>query len=159
MYDQRRHFHPERPDRSSEDEQPVKPPPSPPSAPLVVRKDEMEFHAFPEELVLEIWDYHSAPVHLSLEDLHQLGLSVSPERAATAASEVAPWRLALREGRRELPTPRLSDEASARALHVGGVAWLPVKEGVDLYVTSYHTASVRLGVAHLARLGLRHRSA
>ncbi|MDY7233029.1 hypothetical protein [Hyalangium rubrum] len=137
----------------------MSPDPSSPPVSRVLRKDELELRASSEELEVHIWDYHAAPVHLSLEELEELGLMATPEREESAVSQVAPWRRAMREGRRDMTTPRLSEEASARALHVGGVAWLPVAEGLDVYVVSYHTGPVRLGLAHLARLGLRYRNA
>ena len=130
------------------------PPPSPTTSLL---KDEMEFRAFPAELEVRIWDYHADPIHLSLEELAQLGLAATEERGVSVASRVAPWRRALREGRRETPIPQLTEEETARALHTGGVAWLPVAEGLDVYIISYHAAPVRLELAHLARLGLRYR--
>jgi hypothetical protein len=130
----------------------------PPSNPPVLRKSELEFRALPPELEVQVWDYHADPVHLSLEDLDALGLIATEERAAHAPSQVAPWRQALREGKaRDAPGPRLGEEASARALHLGGLALLPVAEGVDVHVVSYDAAPVRLGPAHLTRLGLRYR--
>ncbi len=132
----------------------------PPSEPPLVRKDELEFRAHPPELEVLVWDYHADPVHLSLTDLDTLGLVATEERAPSSSSLVAPWRRALREGRgRDMPLPQLSDEANARAVHLGGLALLPVAEGVDVYVVSYHSAPVRLGAAHLTRLGLRYRDA
>jgi hypothetical protein len=119
----------------------------------------MEFRAFPDHLEVQIWDYHAPPIHLSLEDLAWLGLSTTPERVATAPSRVAPWRRAMREGRRETPTPQLTEEETARALHTSGVAWLPVADGVDVYIVSYHTGPVQLEPVHLARLGLSLRKA
>ncbi len=124
--------------------------------PLVLRKEELEFRASASEVEMHIWDYHADPVHLSLEDLARLGLTPTEERGPLEPSEVAPWRRALAAGRsRDVPIPHLSDEHSARALHLGGVAWLPVAEGLDLYILSYHASPVRLDTAHLARLGLR----
>ncbi|WP_224364133.1 hypothetical protein [Hyalangium versicolor] len=132
----------------------------PPVEPPVVRKGELEFCATPLELEVHVWDYHADPVHLSSEDLDVLGLIATEQRPLLGTSLVAPWRRALREGRaRDLPLPQLSDEANARALHLGGLALLPVAEGVDVYVVSYHASPVRLGVDHLTRLGLRYRDA
>jgi len=133
----------------------------PPSEPPTLRKSELEFRATPAELEVHVWDYHAEPVHLSAEDLGQLGLLATEDRSGLPPSLVAPWRQALREGAnsRELHSPPLSDEASARALHVGGLALLPVAEGLDVYVISYDSAPARLGLHHLARLGLRYRSA
>jgi hypothetical protein len=132
----------------------------PPTEPPVLRKSELEFRASPAELEVQVWDYHAEPVHLSAEELGQLGLIATEERGALPPSQVAPWREALRQaGSRELHSPRLSDEASARALHMGGLALLPVAEGLDVYVISYDSVPVRLGLHHLARLGLRYRSA
>jgi hypothetical protein len=133
------------------------PPPASPTASL--RKDEMEFHAFPGQLEVQIWDYHADPVHLSHEDLSKLGLTSAHDRTAVAPSRVAPWRKALREGRRDTSIPQLTDEETARALHTGGVAWLPVADGLDVYIVSYHAAPVRLEPVHLARLGLSYRKA
>jgi len=130
------------------------PPPSPTTS---LRKDEMEFRAFPEHLEVHIWDYHAAPVHLSHEDLTWLGLSTTADRVAPAPSRVGPWRRAMREGRRDTSVPQLTDEETARALHTGGVAWLPVADGVDVYIVSYHTGPVQLDLVHLARLGLSYR--
>jgi hypothetical protein len=124
----------------------------------MIRKDELELRAFPPELELQAWDSHAEPVHLSLQELDPLGLIATEERGPLPTSQVAPWRKALREGAgRELQTPQLSDDASTRALHTGGVALLPVAEGVDVYVISYHATPVRLEVHQLARLGLRYR--
>jgi hypothetical protein len=126
----------------------------------MLRKSELEFRASPPELEVQVWDYHAEPVHLSAQDLDQLGLVATGERGALPPSQVAPWREALREGSgRDLHPPQLSDEASARALHTGGLALLPVAEGLDVYVISYDSAPVRLGLHHLARLGLRYRGA
>ena len=119
-----------------------------------LRKDELEFRALAEHLEVQIWDYHAAPVHLSHEELSWLGLSPLEPRAAVPPSRVAPWRRALREGRRDTAAPRITEEETARALHTGGVAWLPVAEGVDEYIVSYHSGPVRLEPVHLARLGL-----
>jgi len=124
----------------------------------MLRKSELEFRASPAELEVQVWDYHAEPIHLSAEDLNRLGLIATEERGVLPPSQVAPWRQALREGGgRELHPPPLSDEASARALHTGGLALLPVAEGLDVYVISYDSAPVRLGLHHLARLGLRYR--
>lgn len=133
---------------------------SPPPEPLVLRKGELEFRASPSELEVQVWDYHAEPVHLSAQDLDQLGFIATEQRGALPPSQVAPWREALREGSsRNHPSPSLSDEASARALHQGGLALLPVAEGLDVYVISYDSAPARLGLHHLARLGLRYRGA
>jgi hypothetical protein len=138
------------------EERPAKGPP-PSSEPRVLSKDALEFRAFPSELEVQIWDYHADPVHLSLEELQHLGLSTTGDRAGLAASQVAPWRRALREGReRDTLAPRLCEDTWARALHLGGVALLPVADGVDVYIVSYHTTPVRLGAEHLQRLGLRY---
>jgi hypothetical protein len=138
------------------EEQPVKSSP-PPSDPPLVRKGELEFRALPPELEAQVWDYHADPVHLSLEDLDQLGLIATEERAGLGTSAVAPWRLGFHERRRDHQAPRLDEASSARALHTGGLAWLPVVEGLDVYVISYHASPVRLGATQLARLGLRYR--
>lgn len=127
---------------------------SPASPTTSLRKDELEFRALPEHLSVQIWDYHAAPVHLSHEELSWLGLSPTEPRASTVPSRVAPWRRALREGRRDMSTPQLTEEETARALHTGGVAWVPVAEGVDVYIVSYHAGPVQLEPVHLARLGL-----
>lgn len=134
---------------------------SPPSEPLVLRKGELEFRASPPELEVQVWDYHADPVHLSAQDLDQLGLIAAEQRGALPRSLVAPWREALRQGAagRDHPAPSLSDEASARALHLGGLAFLPVAEGLDVYVISYDSVPARLGLHHLARLGLHYRDA
>jgi hypothetical protein len=131
----------------------------PPAPTTSLRKDEMEFRAFPEHLEVHIWDYHAVPVHLSHEDLSCLGLSLTGERMGGAPSRVAPWRRALREGRRDTSTPQLTEEETARALHTGGIAWLPVADGLDVYIVSYHTGPVQLEPMHLARLGLSYRKA
>lgn len=128
------------------------PPPASPATSL--RKDELEFRALPEHVEVQIWDYHAAPVHLTHEELSWLGLSTIEPRKGVPASRVGPWRRALREGRRDMPTPQLTEEETARALHTGGVAWVPVAEGVDVYIVSYHTGPVHLAPVHLARLGL-----
>lgn len=126
----------------------------------MLRKSELEFRASPTELEVQVWDYHAEPVHLSAQDLDQLGLIATEDRGRLPPSLVAPWREALRTGNsKELHSPALSDEASARALHTGGLALLPVAEGLDVYVISYDSAPARLGLHHLARLGLRYRSA
>ncbi len=117
----------------------------------------MEFRIFPEALEVQIWDYHAVPVHLSHEDLAWLGLITTGDRDGMTPSKVAPWRRAMREGRRDTPTPKITDEEATRALHTGGVAWLPVADGIDVYVVSYHTSSVQLEPVHLARLGLSYR--
>lgn len=133
---------------------------SPPTEALVLRKGELEFRASPPELEVQVWDYHAEPVHLSAQELDQLGLIATEQRSALPSSHVAPWRETLREGgSRNSHAPSLSDEASARALHLGGLALLPVAEGLDVYVISYDSAPARLGVHHLARLGLRYRGA
>jgi hypothetical protein len=133
---------------------------SPPSESHTLRKGEFELRALPTELELQVWDYHVDPVHLSLEELGQLGLIVTAERGSLPPSEVAPWRQALQQGLgRDTSPPRLRDDLSARALHTGGVALLPVAEGLDVYVISYDAAPVRLGLHQLARLGLRYRNA
>jgi hypothetical protein len=130
----------------------------PPTEPPLLRKSELEFRACPEELEVQVWDYHAEPVHLSAQDLDQLGLIASEDRGALPPSQVAPWRESLREaGGKALHAPALSDEASARALHTGGLALLPVAEGLDVYVISYDSTPARLGLHHLARLGLRYR--
>jgi hypothetical protein len=152
------HEHPARPP-TAEEPPPVKDRP-PPAEPRGVRKDELEFHAHPPELEVHVWDYHAEPVHLALHELDALNLVATEERPALATSQVAPWRRALREGRgKDVPMPQLHEEAHARAVHVGGLALLPVAEGVDVFVVSYHSSPVRLGAAHLARLGLRYRHA
>jgi hypothetical protein len=133
-----------------------------PPEPSPLRKSELEFRAAPREAELEIhvWDYHADPVHLSLVDLDALGLVATEQRAPVLTSVVLPWRQALQEGRgKDAHSPQLSEEASARALHLGGLALVPVTEGVDVYVVSYHSSPVRLGALHLSRLGLRYRSA
>jgi hypothetical protein len=133
---------------------------SPPTEPRVLRKGELEFRASLSELEVQVWDYHAEPVHLSAQDLDELGLIATEQRGTLPPSHVAPWREALREGSgRNHPCPSLSDEASARALHLGGLALLPVAEGLDVYVISYDSAPARLGLHHLARLGLRYRGA
>jgi hypothetical protein len=119
----------------------------------------MEFRAFPGHLEVQIWDYHAPPVHLSLEDLSWLGLVLTAGRVAPGLSRVGPWRRAMREGRRDTSTPQLTEEETTRALHTGGVAWLPVADGVDVYIVSYHTGPVQLDLVHLARLGLAYRQA
>lgn len=125
----------------------------------MIRKGELEFRALPSELEIQVWDYHADPVHLSLEDLDELGLIATEERAPQLTSQVGPWRRALQEGKapRDSQGPRLSEDASAQALHMGGLALLPVTEGVDVYVVSYDASPVRLDPTHLARLGLRYR--
>jgi hypothetical protein len=126
----------------------------------MIRKGEFELRAVPPELELQVWDYHVDPIHLSLEELGQLGLIATAERGPLPTSEVAPWRRALQQGMgRDSHPPPLRDDLSARALHMGGVALLPVVEGLDVYVISYHAAPVRLELHQLARLGLRYRSA
>jgi hypothetical protein len=131
-----------------------------PSEAPTIRKGEFELRALPPELELQVWDYHVDPIHLSLEELGQLGLIATAERGALPTSEVAPWRRALQQGPgRDNHPPPLRDELSARALHTGGVALLPVVEGLDVYVISYHATPVRLEGHQLARLGLRYRSA
>lgn len=133
---------------------------SPPTEPRALRKGELEFRASSSELEVQVWDYHAEPVHLSAADLDQLGLVATEQRGSLPTSHVAPWREALREsGNRAPAAPSLSDEASARALHLGGLALLPVAEGLDVYVISYDSSPARLGLHHLARLGLRYRSA
>jgi hypothetical protein len=133
---------------------------TPPSESPTIRKGEFELRALPPELELQVWDYHVDPVHLSLEELGQLGLISTSERGPLPASEVAPWRRALQQGvGRDSPPPPLRDELSARALHTSGVALLPVVEGLDVYVISYHASPVRLEPHQLARLGLRFQSA
>jgi hypothetical protein len=125
-------------------------------------KGELEFRASAaeKELEVQVWDYHAEPVHLSLEDLERLGLLATEQREALLKSEVAPWRQALRErGGKDLQPPRLREDASAQALHIGGMALLPVAEGVDVYVISYDSTPVRLELHHLARLGLQYRGA
>lgn len=130
----------------------------PPSEPPTVRKDELELRAQPPELEVHVWDYHADPVHLALHELDALHLIATEDRPVLATSQVAPWRRALREGKgKEVPMPKLGEEANARAIHVGGLALLPVAEGVDVFVISYHSSPVRLSAAHLTRLGLRYR--
>jgi hypothetical protein len=133
-----------------------------PSELSLLLKGELEFRASAaeQELEVQVWDYHAEPVHLSLEDLQRLGLRPTEQRGTLTPSEVAPWRQALRErGGKDLQPPRLREEASAQALHLGGMALLPVAEGVDVYVISYDSTPVRLELHHLARLGLQYRSA
>jgi hypothetical protein len=134
--------------------------PPPRSQPIIVLKDEVELRALPPELEVHVWDYHADPIHVSLEDLLPLGLTATEPRSHLGPSRVSPWRRALRQGKgRDAPLPHLGEEAHARAVHLGGLALVPVAEGVDMYVISYHASSVLLGPSHLARLGLHYREA
>lgn len=106
----------------------------------VLHLDGIEFEATWYGLKLSVTDYQAGPVLLRPEHLADLGLRV--ERQGELCSQVARGAKA-------------SDPLLERlGLENGGLLIIPVREGLDVFVTCYQAEGVRLWEARLRRLGL-----
>lgn len=106
-------------------------------------------------VVIRVVEYHGAPVHLDQADLRHLGISIC--RPSPVLSYAERWASKLaRPPDSEPRGPSLLDPEwiCPTGVQVEGLLFVPVRGGLDLYVTDYHCDQVLLDDGHLERLGL-----
>jgi hypothetical protein len=107
-------------------------------------------------LVFRVVDYHGDPLHLGTEDLEAVGLHVVVP--AVESSCAALWSGSLSHHADAYPRGTVFLDPNWPALagvQIGGLLFVPVRDGLDVYVTDYHCERVRLDEHALNRLGLR----
>lgn len=100
-------------------------------------------------------DFHAGPVHLTVEDLAELGIAI--RSAATESSYAQRWLSRQEvEPDKEPYGPALTDPewTEPKGHQVGDLFLAPVRDGLDIYVNCYHAPSVTLSQSLLGRLGL-----
>jgi hypothetical protein len=126
-----------------------------PGAPQVLERKGFRLELTAEGLRLAADDYHCPPLHLSAKDLASLGLFLD-ERAAPA-SVALPWTANMdMESDRAARGPA-SNPAWVRpeGLQVRDFLVSRVKNGIDIFVTSYSASPAILSTSQASQLGLR----
>jgi hypothetical protein len=107
-------------------------------------------------LRIEATDYHAGPTHLTVSDLVELGLELTGE--VPTSSVARPWQQSLRTDADRAPAgPAVGNPRwqLPEGLTLGGFVVARVRDGLDVFMTSYDARPVSLGAAHLEQLGLR----
>jgi hypothetical protein len=102
----------------------------------------------PRGVTLAMTDYHGGPVHLTRDDLRDLGLVVPPREPRLPPSSALAWRFDAPRGE---PWGSLPVDGMA----LDGYYVARVSGGLDIFLTSYRAQPLTVGPDRLRVLGLR----
>lgn len=116
----------------------------------------MEIERGASGVAFRVVDYHGDPLHLA--DRHLAAVGVRVVSICVRRSDAERWAGDLEhhpDAYARGPALLEPQWSAPEGVEVGGVLFVRVRGGIDLYVTDYHCGRVLLDERQLERLGLR----